>query len=154
MRQIIDSHVRILVQPETLKSDHIVGVGGGEYFIRGFFAAYNIKDGSLAWKFHTVPPAPGQEMEDSAQLKASKTWVGDWAKYGGGGSVWDGLVYDPETNLVFAGTGNPEPWPEEMRGIPKSDFGNTNRMLLTHGSEPTHRESGKWQRARAKQSRR
>jgi glucose dehydrogenase len=37
--------------------------------------------------------------------------------------VWDGLVYDPDTNLVIAGTGNPEPWPEEMRGIPKSDWG-------------------------------
>jgi glucose dehydrogenase len=37
--------------------------------------------------------------------------------------VWDGLVYDPETNLVIAGTGNAEPWPQEMRGIPKSEWG-------------------------------
>src|ERR1019366_3437778 len=81
-------------------------------------------DGSLAWKFHVVPPKPGQPFEDAAQEKASKTWgTGDWAKYGGGGSVWDGLVYDPETNLVIAGTGNAEPWPQEMRGIPKAEWG-------------------------------
>jgi glucose dehydrogenase len=36
--------------------------------------------------------------------------------------VWDGLVYDPETNLVIAGTGNAEPWPQEMRGTPKSEW--------------------------------
>ncbi|MFM2124236.1 MAG: hypothetical protein RL328_687, partial [Acidobacteriota bacterium] len=37
--------------------------------------------------------------------------------------VWDGLVYDPDTNLVIAGTGNPEPWPLEMRGAKQSDWG-------------------------------
>jgi len=119
----INQYYSFTIAPRIAGDKVIVGVGGGEYFIRGFFAAYNLKDGSLAWKFHTVPPAPGQPMEDKDQEKASKTWVGDWAKYGGGGSVWDGLVYDPDTNLVIAGTGNPEPWPEEMRGIPKSDFG-------------------------------
>jgi quinohemoprotein ethanol dehydrogenase len=119
----INQYYSFTIAPRIAGDKVIVGVGGGEYFIRGFFAAYDLKDGSLAWKFHTVPPAPRQPMEDPAQEKASKTWVGDWAKYGGGGSVWDGVVYDPETNLVIAGTGNPEPWPEEMRGIPKSDFG-------------------------------
>ncbi len=119
----INQYYSFTIAPRIAGDKVIVGVGGGEYFIRGFFAAYNLKDGSLAWKFHTVPPAPGQPMEDKDQEKASKTWVGDWAKYGGGGSVWDGLVYDAEDNLVIAGTGNPEPWPEEMRGIPKADFG-------------------------------
>jgi glucose dehydrogenase len=37
--------------------------------------------------------------------------------------VWDGLVYDAETNLVIAGTGNAEPWPQELRGIPKAEWG-------------------------------
>jgi quinohemoprotein ethanol dehydrogenase len=119
----IKDYYSFTIAPRIAGDKVIVGVGGGEYFIRGFFAAYNLSDGKLAWKFHTVPPAPGQPAEDKDQEKASKTWVGDWAKYGGGASVWDGLVYDPELNLVIAGTGNPEPWPEEMRGIPKSDFG-------------------------------
>ena len=119
----INQYYSITIAPRIAGDKVIVGVGGGEFFIRGFFAAYNLKDGSLAWKFHTVPPKPGEPFEDKAQEAAAKTWTGDWAKYGGGAPVWDGLVYDAEDNLVIAGTGNAEPWPQEMRGIPKSQWG-------------------------------
>ncbi len=119
----INDYYSLTIAPRIAGDKIIIGVAGGEYFIRGFFAAYNIKDGSLAWKFYTVPPKPGQPFEDAAQEKASKTWIGDWAKYGGGAPVWDGLVYDPEENLVIAGTGNAEPWPQELRGIPKDQWG-------------------------------
>ena len=120
----INDYYSLTIAPRIAGDKVVIGVGGGEYFIRGFFAAYNLKDGSLAWKFYVVPPKPGQPLEDAAQEKASKTWGnGDWAKYGGGGSVWDGLVYDPETNLVIAGTGNAEPWPQELRSIPKAEWG-------------------------------
>lgn len=119
----ISEYYSLTIAPRIAGDKVVIGVAGGEYFIRGFFAAYNLKDGSLAWKFHTVPPKPGQPFEDKAQEDAAKTWTGDWAKYGGGGSVWDGLVYDPDTNLVIAGTGNAEPWPQEMRGIEKKDWG-------------------------------
>lgn len=119
----INQYYSMTIAPRIAGDKVVVGVGGGEYFIRGFFAAYNLKDGSLAWKFHTVPPKPGEPFEDKAQEAAAKTWTGDWAKYGGGAPVWDGLVYDPDTNLVIAGTGNAEPWPQEMRGIPKSEWG-------------------------------
>jgi quinohemoprotein ethanol dehydrogenase len=47
--------------------------------------------------------------------KAAETWSGDWWKLGGGGSVWDGMAYDPETDLFYVGTGNGGPWPEELR---------------------------------------
>ena len=47
--------------------------------------------------------------------KAAETWGGDWWKLGGGGSVWDGMAYDPEADLVYVGTGNGGPWPEELR---------------------------------------
>ena len=119
----INMYYSMAIAPRIAGDKVVIGIAGGEYFIRGFFAAYNIKDGSLAWKFYTVPPAPGQPFEDEAQEKAAKTWTGDWAKYGGGGPVWDGLVYDPDTNLVIAGTGNAEPWPQEMRGIKKDEWG-------------------------------
>ncbi len=119
----INQYYSFTIAPRMAGDKVIVGVGGGEYFIRGFFAAYNVKDGSLAWKFYTVPPKPGEPFEDKAQEEAAKTWTGDWAKYGGGAPVWDGLVYDPDTNLVIAGTGNAEPWPQEMRGIPKAEWG-------------------------------
>ena len=119
----INQYYSMTIAPRIAGDKVIIGVGGGEFFIRGFFAAYNLKDGSLAWKFYTVPPKPGQPFEDKAQEAAAKTWTGDWAKYGGGAPVWDGLVYDAEDNLVIAGTGNAEPWPQEMRGIPKSEWG-------------------------------
>ena len=119
----INQYYSMTIAPRIAGDKVVIGVGGGEYFIRGFFAAYNLKDGSLAWKFHTVPPKPGDPVEDKAQQDAAKTWTGDWAKYGGGAPVWDGLVYDPETNLVIAGTGNAEPWPQELRGIKKEDWG-------------------------------
>ena len=119
----INQYYSLTIAPRIAGDKVVIGVAGGEYFIRGFFAAYNLKDGSLAWKFHTVPPAPGQPFEDKAQEDAAKTWTGDWAKYGGGAPVWDGLVYDPDTNLVIAGTGNAEPWPLEMRGTEKKDWG-------------------------------
>jgi quinohemoprotein ethanol dehydrogenase len=46
---------------------------------------------------------------------AAKTWGGEWWKYGGGGSLWDGLSYDPEANLIYIGTGNGAPWPQVLR---------------------------------------
>jgi quinohemoprotein ethanol dehydrogenase len=119
----INQYYSLTIAPRIAGDKVVIGVAGGEYFIRGFFAAYNLKDGSLSWKFHTVPPAPGKPFEDKAQEDAAKTWTGDWAKYGGGAPVWDGLVYDPDTNLVIAGTGNAEPWPLEMRGTKKEDWG-------------------------------
>jgi quinohemoprotein ethanol dehydrogenase len=46
---------------------------------------------------------------------AAKTWSGEWWKLGGGGSVWDGMAYDPEADLFYVGTGNGGPWPEQLR---------------------------------------
>ena len=47
--------------------------------------------------------------------QAAKTWTGEWWKQGGGGSYWDGMAYDPDANLVYAGTGNGAVWSQEVR---------------------------------------
>ncbi|MBV9504111.1 MAG: PQQ-binding-like beta-propeller repeat protein [Acidobacteriia bacterium] len=47
--------------------------------------------------------------------KAAETWSGEWWKMGGGATVWDGLAYDPEADLIYVGTGNGGPWPEQLR---------------------------------------
>ena len=83
----VNAYYTMTIAPRIAGDKVVIGIAGGEYFIRGFFAAYNIKDGSLAWKFYTAPPAPGQPFEDKAQEDAAKTWTGDWAKYGGGAPV-------------------------------------------------------------------
>jgi alcohol dehydrogenase (cytochrome c) len=88
------SHAPLVVQDKV-----IVGVGGGEYGIRGFIAAYDTATGKEVWRFNTVP-APGEPGSD--------TWSGDAWK-SGGGSIWVTGTYDPALNLTYWGTGNPGP---------------------------------------------
>jgi len=52
---------------------------------------------------------------------ALKTWGGDFWTKGGGGAVWDGFAYDPDSNLVYVGTGNAEPWHQKFRGAQNVD---------------------------------
>ena len=101
--------------PRIAKGKVIVGVSGGDRPTRGFFAAYDAMTGQFAWKFYTVPGDPSKPFENDAMKKASATWAPDAWKFGGGGAVWDGMAYDPDADLFYVGTGNAEPWPEELR---------------------------------------
>jgi alcohol dehydrogenase (cytochrome c) len=89
----------ITMAPLVVKDKVLVGVGGGEYGIRGYVAAYDAKTGKEIWRHHTVP-APGEP--------GSETWSGDdWKN--GGAPIWTMGSYDPALNLVYFGTGNPGP---------------------------------------------
>ena len=80
--------------------------------MRGYVSAYDLDSGALKWRFFTVPRDPRLGPQDQPHLLAAvKTWDPrhEW-KYGGGGTVWDGLSYDPELKLVFIGTGNAYPY--------------------------------------------
>ena len=96
-----------------------IGQGGGEYFQRGYLSAYNAETGKFVWKFYVVPgdpsKGPDHAASDSVMPMAAKTWNGPWWKTGGGGSPWDGILYDPQTDSVIFGTGNGAPWPAEDR---------------------------------------
>ena len=96
-----------------------IGEGGGEFYTRGFLAAHDAETGKALWRFWTVPgnPAKGPEnaASDSVMAMAAKTWTGEWWKVGGGGTVWDGILYDPQTDSVIFGTGNGIPWPANLR---------------------------------------
>ena len=105
----------ITVAPRIAKGKVIVGVAGSEFPVRGFFDAYDAETGKFAWRFYTVPGDPAKGFESEAMRKAAATWSGDWWKLGGGGSIWDGIAYDPEADLVYVGTGNGGPWPEALR---------------------------------------
>jgi PQQ-dependent dehydrogenase (methanol/ethanol family) len=105
----------ITMAPRIAKGKVVIGVSGGDSPTRGFFAAYDAVTGRQAWKFYTVPGDPSKPFENSAMRKAAETWDGEWWKLGGGAAVWDGMAYDPETDLIYVGTGNAEPWPEAVR---------------------------------------
>ncbi len=108
-------HYSITMAPRIAKGKVIVGVGGGEFPVRGFFAAYEAKTGAFAWRDYTVPGDPSKPFESEAMRKASATWDKDAWKMGGGGAVWDGMAYDPDLNLFYVGTGNAGPWPDQIR---------------------------------------
>jgi quinohemoprotein ethanol dehydrogenase len=105
----------LTMAPRIAKGKVIIGASGAEYPVRGFFSAFDANTGQLAWKFYTIPGDPSKPFESPALKKAAETWSGEWWKLGGGGTAWDGFAYDPESNLVYIGTGNGGPWPEELR---------------------------------------
>ncbi len=102
--------------PRIAKGKIIIGNAGAEFGVRGYVSAYDARDGKLLWRFFTVPGHPDRPYESPILREAAKTWTGDllW-KLGGGGTVWDGILFDPHTNLVYFGTGNGTPWVAEAR---------------------------------------
>ena len=110
-----DQQYTMTMAPRIAKNKVIVGNAGAEKPVRGYFTAYDTATGKLAWRFYTVPGDPAKGFENKAMEMASKTWGADSWKLGGGGTVWDAITYDPDTNLVFVGTGNGGPWPAELR---------------------------------------
>jgi PQQ-dependent dehydrogenase (methanol/ethanol family) len=105
----------LTIAPRIAKGKVIVGPAGGDRPTRGFFAAYDAETGREVWRFYTVPGDPAKGFENAAMRKAAATWDGEWWKLGGGGAVWDGISYDPESELLYVGTGNAEPWPQALR---------------------------------------
>jgi quinohemoprotein ethanol dehydrogenase len=101
--------------PRIVKRKVIIGNGGGEYGVRGYVSAYDAQTGKLAWRFYTVPGDPSKPFEQPILAQAAKTWTGEWWKSGGGGTVWDSIVYDPALDLLYIGVGNGGPWNEKYR---------------------------------------
>ncbi len=96
----------VTVAPLIVKDMVITGIAGGEYGVRGFLDAYDVKTGKRRWRFWTIP-APGE--------KGSETWSGDAWKQGGG-PTWVTGSYDASQNLIIWGTGNPSPdWNGDVR---------------------------------------
>jgi quinohemoprotein ethanol dehydrogenase len=107
--------------PRIVKGKVVIGNGGGEYGVRGFLTAYDADTGKQAWRWYVVPGDPSKGLEDRSMEVALKTWKGEWWKYGGGGTPWDGIAYDPAANLVYVGTGNGSPWARDHRSQGSGD---------------------------------
>jgi len=102
--------------PRVVKGKVIIGNGGAELGVRGYFSAYDANTGEMAWRFYTVPGDPSKPFEGEHLEKAAATWRGGkWWEVGGGGTTWDSMAYDPELNLLYVGVGNGAPWNRYIR---------------------------------------
>jgi PQQ-dependent dehydrogenase (methanol/ethanol family) len=102
--------------PRIVKGKVIIGNGGAEYRVRGYVSAYDAETGKQVWRWWTVPGDPSKPYEQPELAEAAKTWNGDaYWKIGGGGTVWDGMAYDPELDTIYVGTGNGNPWNQAIR---------------------------------------
>ncbi len=109
--------------PHVIKDKVFTGISGGEFGVQGFLAAYNIKDGKLAWKAYSVGPDDQILIDPEKTTELGKpvgkdsslnTWKGDQWKIGGG-TTWGWYAYDKELNLVYYGSGNPGTWNPTVR---------------------------------------
>lgn len=115
-------HYSITSAPRVAKGLVFIGESGGEYGVRGYISAYDAETGKRVWRFYTVPGNPRKGYENAALKRAAATWgPGHWWKLGGGGAVWDAIVYDPVTDLLYFGTGNGSPWNDHFRDPTNGD---------------------------------
>jgi quinohemoprotein ethanol dehydrogenase len=119
----IDRQFRFTITgaPRVVKGLVIIGNGGAEMSVRGYVSAYDANTGRMVWRFYTIPGDPSKPFESPILERAAKTWSGEWWKGGGGGTVWDAFVYDPELDLLYVGTGNGGPWNEKYRNPERGD---------------------------------
>ena len=107
--------------PRVVKGKVLIGNGGAELGVRGYISAYDADTGELAWRFYTVPN-PDKQPDGAAsdvvfEALANGTWgdEGRWTTDGGGGTVWDSIVYDEINDLLLFGVGNGSPWNRDYR---------------------------------------
>ncbi|MDZ5645916.1 MULTISPECIES: lanthanide-dependent methanol dehydrogenase XoxF5 [unclassified Nitrospirillum] len=109
--------------PVVVKDKVLVGISGGEFGVQGRMTAYNLKDGSVAWKAYSVGPDDQILFDPQKTTSLGKpvgansslsTWQGDQWKTGGG-ATWGWTAYDPQLNLIYYGSGNPSTWNPKQR---------------------------------------
>ncbi|HEY1215115.1 MAG TPA: acido-empty-quinoprotein group A [Bryobacteraceae bacterium] len=96
----LDRFYTATVAPVVIKNHVIVGVSGDDLDIPGYLESRDPETGELQWHWSSVPK-PGEP--------GSETWPNAEAMAHGGGMTWVPSTYDPELNLLYLGTGNPQP---------------------------------------------
>ncbi len=86
--------------PLVIGNHIIVGVGGDSLDVPGFLEARDPEDGKVQWRWNSEP-RPGEEGAES--------WPNEQSMTHGGGMTWLTGTYDPDLNLLYWGTGNPNP---------------------------------------------
>jgi lanthanide-dependent methanol dehydrogenase len=109
--------------PLVVKDKVLVGNAGGEFGVRGWLKALDANSGKLVWTAWSTGPdtdvliGPGFKPfypQDKGKDLGVTTWPPNRWQIGGA-TVWGWITYDPESNLIFYGTGNPGVWNPELR---------------------------------------
>jgi quinohemoprotein ethanol dehydrogenase len=116
-----NSRYSITGAPRVFNSKVIIGNGGADLGARGYVTAYDQVTGKQLWRFYTVPGTPDENKGDPALEKAAATWNGEYWKTGTGGTVWDGVTFDPELNRIYIGTSNGSPYDPSVRSPGSGD---------------------------------
>lgn len=112
--------------PRIARGKVIIGNGGADFGVRGYVSAYDAQTGKMVWRFYTVPgdpkaPPDGAASDPIMKSLVEPTWHGEWYKYGGGGTAWNAISYDPDLNQIYIGTGNGSPWNYQVRSNRQGD---------------------------------
>ncbi|MDO5288034.1 MAG: methanol/ethanol family PQQ-dependent dehydrogenase [Pseudomonadota bacterium] len=113
--------------PHIFKDKVITGISGGEWGVRGYLTAYDLKTGKQVWRGYSMGPDADMLMDPQKTTtwtdgavkpvgpnSSLKTWKDDQWKIGGG-TTWGWYSYDKALNAVFYGTGNPSTWNPSQR---------------------------------------
>jgi methanol dehydrogenase (cytochrome c) subunit 1 len=113
----------LTIAPYVVKDKVIIGSSGAELGVRGYVTAYDVTSGAQVWRAYATGPDADVKIGDDFNKAnphygqkglGTKTWEGDAWKIGGG-TNWGWYAYDPDTNMIYYGSGNPAPWNETMR---------------------------------------
>ncbi|HTQ15085.1 MAG TPA: PQQ-dependent dehydrogenase, methanol/ethanol family [Rhizomicrobium sp.] len=119
----ITKGMTLTMAPLAADGKIFVGNSGGEMGVRGWVTALDENTGKIVWRAYSVGPDkdvligprfhPYYASGKGKDLGVTTWPPGRWQA--GGGPVWGWISYDPKTNLIFYGTGNPGPWNSNQR---------------------------------------
>ncbi len=134
-----DGRYSITGAPRVADGKIFIGSAGGEFDVRGYLDAYDAETGERLWRFWTVPGNPALGFEDATMEMAAATWkTPGWWEGGPGGTVWDAITYDPQTDLVMFGTGNGAPWDAVQRDSGGGDNLFISSVIAVHADDGTY----------------
>jgi len=97
----LDLYYYASAAPIVVGNHVIAGVSGDDLDVPGYVESHDADTGEMQWRWYVVPQKKGDPGFDS--------WPNeDMAKHGGG-MTWQPPTYDPELNLIYVTTGNPQP---------------------------------------------
>jgi alcohol dehydrogenase (cytochrome c) len=89
------------VAPIIVRNHVIAGVSGDDLDVPGYIQSHDPVTGEMQWRWWVVPQKKGEP--------GSETWPNEEAMRHGGGMTWQPPTYDPDLNLLYVTTGNPQP---------------------------------------------